>query len=81
MAIEDDLRDLQQQVAALQTKKTRAEVEQDNARAKALEARTVLETEYGITNQASMASKIAELEAELSTALDDVRAKLEEAGA
>lgn len=81
MAIEDDLRDLQRQVDQLQTKKTRAEIEQDNARAKALEAKNILETEYGITDQSGMSTKINELKVALDDSLAKVRAKLEEAGA
>lgn len=81
MAIEDEIRTLQNQVAALQTKKTRAEIETDNARARAVAAKKILVDDYGITDNESMQAKLDALEAALKDRLDEVRTKLDEAGA
>lgn len=81
MDLKSELREMQQRITNLNAKKTRAEIEQDNARARALEAKNILETEYGITDQSGMSAKLAELQAELDQTLVTVRSKLEESGA
>lgn len=81
MSFEDDIRAVQARLAELQTKKTRAEIESDNARARATEAKSVLVDTYGITDKASMEARRAELEQDLADALTTVRAKIDEASA
>jgi hypothetical protein len=81
MALDDDLRAIQARIATLTSKKTRAEVERDNADAKVAEARTALEEEFGVKTTAEAKAKLAELEQNLRDVVAEVEAELEAAGA
>lgn len=81
MSIESQIRELQQRQTNLSSRRTRAEIERDNAKAKFEDARRVLKEEFGLTNGEEIKAKIAELEAERDTLLKGIEADLEAAGA
>ncbi len=81
MSIESQLRELKQRDENLRSRRTRAEVERDNAKAKFEQAKTALKEEFGLSTGAEISARIAELEATRDNLLASIQADLDAAGA
>lgn len=81
MSIETRLRDLKQRAENVSVKKTRAEIEADNATAKFNEARATLKEEFGLNTGDEIKDRLAELQTELEQKLQEVEENLKAAGA
>lgn len=81
MSIENDLRELARRQEALTQRRTRAQFELDNAKAKFTQAKTELQEEFGLTSGEDIKNKIAELEAQRDELLAGIQKDLEAAGA
>ena len=81
MALEDNLREIRTRISSARTKQARAEVQRDQARANASQAKTVLGDEFGVTTNEEIKAKRAELQSALDTQMEKVTTALQEAGA
>lgn len=81
MALEDDLRSIQQSISQAQSKVARASVERDNASAKRAAATKTLKEEFGVSTTAEAKDMLLELESNLTEAVTSVRTALAAAGA
>lgn len=81
MALDDELRTIQTKISQLTARKTRAEIELDNATAKRTEAQATLKEEFGVSTTAEAQAKLVELRAYLTDVIAEVESELEAAGA
>lgn len=81
MSIENDLRELARRQEALTQRRTRAQFELDNAKAKFAQAKTELLEEFGLSSGEDIKNKIAELEAQRDELLAGIQKDMEAAGA
>ncbi len=81
MALEDELRERRQRIAAATAKKTRAEAEHDSAVERLAAAKRTLKDSHGVETVAQGKEKLVELKTNLDQVLADADAKLAEAGA
>ena len=75
-----DVLDARRRVDALTRTRVRAEHDYDAAKAHVRKLLAELEEEHGVTDAEQARQRLAALEAELSTALDELRQALDQAG-
>jgi len=78
---EDQIREIRGSIAQVQSKKVRAAVELENAKARLADARKVLKSEFGVSTTEEAKAKLAELRAELDATVVEVEEALALAGA
>lgn len=80
MAVQDEIREIQGRISLAQNKKTRAEVELDNAQANLTKSVAALKDEFGVTTNDEIKALHARLTSERDAALEAVKIELANAG-
>jgi len=80
MTVEDKIRELRQAISQATARKTRAQVEKDQAEERLAQANATL-ADYGVKTKEEARAKLTELQAERDAAVAEVEKALEEAGA
>lgn len=79
--LDEELRSLQTRISAVQSRRMRAEVARDNAKAALVQSRELLKEEFGVSTGEDAKSILQQLTSELEGAVEVVRSELEAAGA
>lgn len=79
--LEERLSAAQQRITSATGRKARAEVERDNAKDSLATSKKTLAEEFGIKTNEDVKRVRAELESEVESAIQEIEAALEEAGA